>query len=577
MAIRDLSSLRQHLQWAIELEHATVPPYLFALYSIKEGCNQEATEILRSIFMEEMLHMTLAANVLNAVGGRPCLTTPDFIPEYPAYLPHSKQAFLVPLAGFSPETIRTLMRIERPEAAGAPAEDDHYETIGQFYEAIRQGLNNLTAELGLNAVFSGEPQRQIETDKTVYAGSGRIIPVTDLDSALAALDEIMHQGEGLNHEAIWDGDRNMFHHQRDEVGHYFRLQEILEGRRFQRGDTPRTGPTGKSFQVDWDAVYHPDSNPRSTDHAPESEIGDKMRKFSLEYSEILGMLERGFNAEPEYISRSVGSMYELKQGAMELMRMPSRNGATTAGICFDYRSSELWSETCNIEILPDGPYKIQGGIPLLRKRIIRSEYGEALAWRMDGEVETLPDYALCRCGASTIKPFCDGSHATIGFDGTETADSKPYAERQKSYRGKGLVMNDDRPLCIHAGFCHNRVTDAWQLAKKTADTQVRVQLIGMIEHCPSGALSYTLEDVLPQNDVNSINPASSKGLIMEPGLAQAIAVIPDGPLWVTGGVRIVRSDGIPLEVRNRVTLCRCGHSKNKPFCDGTHAEIGFVG
>jgi CDGSH-type Zn-finger protein len=469
------------------------------------------------------------------------------------------------------------MQIERPEAAGAPAEDDHYETIGQFYAAIREGLKYLATELGLSEVFSGDTRRQIETGKTVYAGSGRIIRVTDLDSALAALEEIMHQGEGLDHEAIWDGGRNMFHHERDEVGHYFRLQEIIDGRRFQRGDTPVTGPTGARFKVDWDAVYNPDSNPRSRDYAPESEIGDKMRNFSLEYRKILQMLERGFNAEPEYISRSVGAMYELKQGAIELMRMPSGDGTTTAGICFDYRPHELRRETSKIKILPDGPYQIQGGIPLVRKSIIRSEYGEALAWRMDGDVETLPDYTLCRCGASRIKPFCDGSHATIGFEGTETADSRSYVERQKSYRGKGLVMNDDRPLCIHAGFCHNRITDAWKLTKKTADTQVRVQLIGMIEHCPSGALSYTLTDDLPPDDDVCLKPNTGGVWGMEPGLAKAIAVIPDGPLWVTGGVPVVRSDGVALEVRNRVTLCRCGRSKNKPFCDGTHAEIGFVG
>ncbi|MEN8214493.1 MAG: CDGSH iron-sulfur domain-containing protein, partial [Pseudomonadota bacterium] len=199
------------------------------------------------------------------------------------------------------------------------------------------------------------------------------------------------------------------------------------------------------------------------------------------------------------------------------------------------------------------------------------------AWRMDGDVETLPDYALCRCGASAIKPFCDGSHATIGFDGTETADTRPSADRQESYPGEGLVMKDDRPLCIHAGFCHNKVTDAWRLTKKTDDIQVRIQVIGMIEHCPSGALTYTLDETNPQEDATGSTVGAPAERAMEPDLAQAIAVIPNGPLWVTGGVPILRSDGIPLEVRNRVTLCRCGHSKNKPFCDGTHAEIGFEG
>ncbi|MEN8174331.1 MAG: ferritin-like domain-containing protein [Pseudomonadota bacterium] len=576
MAIRDLSSLRKHLQWAMELEHATIPPYLFALYSIKEGTNAEVREILRSIFMEEMLHMTLAANVLNAVGGTPRLDKPDFIPGYPSYLPHSNRAFLVPLSGFSPATVRTLMRIERPEEAGAPPEDDLYETIGQFYEAIKEGLLYLYQHLGSAAVFSGDPGRQVKTDGAVYAGSGRIIPVTDIDSARAALEEIMHQGEGLNHGAIWDGDRNMFHHERDEVGHYFRLQEILEGRRFQRGDSPQTGPTGPRIPVDWDAVYKPADNPKSANYPPESNIRGKMHKFGREYSEILRLLERGFNGELNYIARSVGAMYELKQGAMELMRLPSGDGANTVGPPFEYHPGEPTDrpeDTPMIEILPDGPYAIQGNIPLVRKRLLRSEAGEALAWRQDGELETLPDYTLCRCGASSFKPFCDGSHATIGFDGTETADTRPSAERQESYAGTNMIMHDDRPLCLHAGFCTNRVTDAWRLMAKTDNIQTRIQVIGMIEHCPSGSLTYTLDDPHAPDPAGASGPGTS----VEPTLAQAIAVIPNGPLWVTGGVPMVRSDGIPLEVRNRVALCRCGHSKNKPFCDGTHAAIGFVG
>jgi len=580
MAIRDLPSLQSHLQWAIQLEHSTIPPYLFALYSIKDGYNREVTEILRSIFMEEMLHMTLAANLLNAVGGKPELDTPGFIPEYPCYLPHSNRAFLVPLAGFSEETIRTFMRIEMPEATGAAPEDDRYETIAQFYEAVQEGLTTLCRELGEEKVFTGDPACQITADETVYAGSGRIISVTDLDSALAALGEIVHQGEGLNHGAIWDGDRNMFHHERGEVGHYFRLKQILDGRLFQEGDSPQTGPTGVRIKVDWDATYGPASNPKSSNYPEGSRNWKNMRRFAWQYSEILRLLQKGFNGEPACIARSVGAMYELKQDAIELMRLPSGNGATSVGLCFEYQPAEKEipsTETLMIKILPNGPYAVKGDIPLVRKTLVRSEAGEALAWRLDGELETRPNYVLCRCGASSRKPFCDGSHAAIPFDGKETADSAPSGDRQKTYPGDGLTLKDDRSLCIHAGFCHSRVTDAWRLTKDTADIQVRIQVIGMIEHCPSGALSY----VLAESAVSEQSEQPSSGVpvveTLEPHLAQAIAVIPNGPLWVTGGVPIVRSDGIPLEVRNRVTLCRCGHSKNKPYCDGTHAEIGFVG
>lgn len=572
LAIRDISSLRRHLQWAIELEHATIPPYLVALYSIKEDCNHEATEILRSIVMEEMLHMTLAANVLNAVGGSPRLDTPEFIPDYPAYLPHSNHAFLVPLAGFSRETIGILMQIERPEAANAPAEDDHYETIAQFYEAIVEGLKHLSAEIGNDNLFCGDPRRQVCSDATVYGGSGRIIAVTGLDAALEALSEIMHQGEGLDYGTIWDGDRNMFDHTRNEVGHYFRLHEILEGRRYQKGDTARSGPSGESFEVDWKGVYKPAYNPRIADHPAASEAAVRMRRFSREYSEILRLLEQGFNGDPLSIRRSVGAMYDLKQAALELMRLPGGDGDATVGISFEYQSADTAmpdEEIFCIRILADGPYAIQGAVPLLRKSIVRSRGGEALAWRKHDSIDTLPDYALCRCGASAIKPFCDGSHATIGFDGAETAPTSLSAERQKSYPGEGMVMSDERPLCIHAGFCSNRATDAWKLSSETADVQKRTELIAMIEHCPSGALTCRLE-------VSGAGEAAPY-VSVEQHLAQSIGVIPNGPLWVTGGIPVLRSDGVPYEVRNRVTLCRCGHSKNKPFCDGAHAEVGFKG
>src|SRR5437867_1451569 len=123
MAITTIDSLRQHLQWSIELEHATLPPYLCALYSIKEGQNEEAAEVIHSVFMEEMLHLTLAANILNAVGGSPQIDTPSIMPTFPAYLPHSDRAFEVPLTKFSPEAIATFMKIEKPAEHDCVPED----------------------------------------------------------------------------------------------------------------------------------------------------------------------------------------------------------------------------------------------------------------------------------------------------------------------------------------------------------------------------------------------------------------------------------------------------------------------
>jgi len=214
-----------------------------------------------------------------------------------------------------------------------------------------------------------------------------------------------------------------------------------------------------------------------------------------------------------------------------------------------------------ITVQPNGPYIVQGGVPLVRKIPIISEYGEPLTWKKGEVLGTGEQYALCRCGQSRTKPFCDGTHVKVGFDGTETADPRPIADREVTYKGTRIVVQDDRSICVHAGFCGTRITNVWKMTQNTADTQVRAQIMAMVERCPSGALSYALE---PDRE------------IVEPDLPQEVAITPDGPLWVSGGIPVERADGLPFETRNRVTLCRCGASKNKPLCDGTHKETGFT-
>uniref|UniRef100_UPI003569AA47 ferritin-like domain-containing protein n=1 Tax=Actibacterium sp. TaxID=1872125 RepID=UPI003569AA47 len=241
MAITNLESLRTHLQWAIELEHATLAPYLTALYSIKEGTNAEATEVIKSVFLEEMLHMALAANILNAVGGTPRFDYKGFIPTFPTPLPHGDASFQVGRGKISVAAIRSFLNIERPAETDAEPAEEKYHSIGQFYAAIIEGLKTCCATLGEDVVFSGDPAWQLTKETTFYGGAGHLIGVTDLASALAAMEEIVEQGEGLDHGSIFDGDKNMFHPERQEVGHYFRFQEILKGRSYQMGDTPASG------------------------------------------------------------------------------------------------------------------------------------------------------------------------------------------------------------------------------------------------------------------------------------------------------------------------------------------------
>lgn len=564
MVIKNLENLREHLQWAIEIEHATIPPYLTALYSIKEGHNEEAAEVIHSVVMEEMLHMTMAANVLNAVGGKPVIDKPDFIAKYPTFLPHSNEEFMVALTKFSRGAIETFMQIERPEENTAPPQEDRYHTIGQFYQAIVDGLKNLCEALGEENVFVGDPKRQVGIESGYYGGTGYLVVVRDLKSALLALNEIMEQGEGLQHNEIWVGDRNMFHSEKEEVAHYFRFQEILAGRSYQMGDNPQTGPTGAVFEVDWDAVYNMKPNPRSTDYPEGSPIREKMNEFNREYSGLLHLLHETFNGQPQFLAIATGAMYEIKRLAVELMQMQIGSGTMVAGPSYEYIPHPKHEHGAKIVVRPNGPYIVYGRVPLVRKEQVISEYGEPLTWRTVERIETEEIYALCRCGQSESKPFCDGTHVRKKFDGTEEAVSNTAAERQTMTEGTGIVVKRDAMVCMSAGFCGNRIKHLRDMIKDSDDTQVRAAIMSMIEHCPSGAYSYSL---------------TPDGENIEPSYAREIAVTREGeyagPLWVTGNVPIERSDDEFFETRNRVMLCRCGQSNSKPLCDGTHREIGF--
>jgi CDGSH-type Zn-finger protein len=214
----------------------------------------------------------------------------------------------------------------------------------------------------------------------------------------------------------------------------------------------------------------------------------------------------------------------------------------------------------------DGPYCIEGDIPIVRKTQIVSEYGEPLGWKDEGEIPGASGRDLCRCGHSHEKPFCDLTHCEIFFDGTEKAPTNSTVERRHTFRGStGIVVRRDYTVCMESGFCANRLTSIEKMASKTADPRIRALVIAMIERCPSGSFTYApaegeadVEVDLPQQ-IAVTTEMTSEGPIM-------------GPLWVTGGIPIERSDGQPIETRNRVTLCRCGLSEIKPLCDGKHRD-----
>lgn len=213
-----------------------------------------------------------------------------------------------------------------------------------------------------------------------------------------------------------------------------------------------------------------------------------------------------------------------------------------------------------IKIIKDGPYLVSGNIPLYKQIIVTDEAGHTLDLVDECKFETGDTYSLCRCGESKKKPFCDGTHTDIGFDGTETADRRPYKEKAEIFEGSQLKLTDAHEFCDHSRFCL-RSGGIRNLIKKSDDPEARRIAIEEAMICPSGRL--VLYD-------------KKTGKPFEREFEPSIVLIDDkqkkceGPLWVRGGIKIISSDGSPYEIRNRVTLCRCGKSENKPYCDGSH-------
>ncbi|NTJ44316.1 hypothetical protein G6L28_17105 [Agrobacterium larrymoorei] len=337
-AITTLDALKEFLYKAMQLEHATIPPYLTALYSIKPGFNQAATQVLRVIAVEEMLHLTLAANLLNAIGGTPDLTRADFVPDYPAYLPDGEEDFQVGIGAFSRETLETFLKIERPAIrsenakmkdglilrnyaadqtvlASHPTHPDlHYYSIGEFYEAIAQGIRDLEEEARKNGgtIFVGDPARQI-TSEYYYSGGGELHAVHDLDSAIDAINLVIEQGEGEG-GGIYDGGS-------DELAHYYRFEELAKGRYYQRGDEPGK-PTGPQLTVEWDAAYPIKPDVKLADIPEHSELHAAAAAFNTRYGEFLALLTQAYNGKPELLLKAVPIMFEFRNLMFDLIRNP---------------------------------------------------------------------------------------------------------------------------------------------------------------------------------------------------------------------------------------------------------------
>jgi hypothetical protein len=339
--ITTVEELHDYLHVAMQLEHATIPPYLLALYSIHPDTNPDATRILRVVVVEEMLHLTLASNILTAVNGKPDLTVPGFVPRYPATLPDGEKDFTVSLRPFSCAALDTFLSIERPKRTpsgghklvrrGArkmaftlrhPREDGlSYYSIGEFYGAIAEGLKYLDAVGGIaTPLFCGDRKKQVCPEPGYYySGGAKLVEVTDLNSALTAVNTIIEQGEGF--------DRGIFSAE-GELSHDFRFEQLKLGRYYLaknaegKPDVPGH-PTGPELKIDWDAVYPTKVNARLSDYVDYPELHDAAVAFNQEYAGFLSALTKAFNGEPDLLkTEAVPKMFALRNKMLQLIHVP---------------------------------------------------------------------------------------------------------------------------------------------------------------------------------------------------------------------------------------------------------------
>lgn len=223
-----------------------------------------------------------------------------------------------------------------------------------------------------------------------------------------------------------------------------------------------------------------------------------------------------------------------------------------------------YNKKSEISICENGPYFVNGNVPLTEKILVRKGKGKELV-----ESRRLPqaeEYHLCRCGDSKDAPFCDGSHRTNEFDGTEIAERTGFNDRAERNDGPEMVLLDDRSRCVHAGFCKAQNGSTWDLAAASDQADNKSEAVRTAGECPSGRLLALDKD------------GTSLDCSYDPSVEIVQDPIRDSSagIFIKGCIPLKSPDGTLYEERNRYVLCRCGKSKNKPFCDASHVDALYM-
>jgi CDGSH-type Zn-finger protein/uncharacterized Fe-S cluster protein YjdI len=634
---------------AAELEHNLMCTYLYAAFSLKdgegEGLNPEEAAAVRrwqqqllSVAIDEMGHLVAVWNITSALGGSPRVGRANF-PLDPGYLPAS---ITVKLAPFNAETLQHFIFLERPrestepDGAGFPSEryvrgterphltpmGRDYDTVGHFYAWLGEGLATFVAHHGEAVAFDGDRALQLSQAEASLAGCK---PVICLKTALAAFTAIIEQGEGAPRDSL--------------DSHYQRFLKI-------RGELSALVDKNPAFVPAFPAAVNPvlrrPPRPEGRVWLENPEAFATVDLANACYALMLRLLGysygvRGPSAEKSLsVDLAIGLMQALAPLAERAARLPAgpSNPHCNAGVTFITLRDP--------GPLPPGP---------AARRLFTERFGQlaetAALLAADGEARVTAAAAQLaalaqRAGEGfelTALPAAAASEAA-GVRATPAPAVAPAlamatADGIERVKGKALELEFEARRCIHSRFC---VTWAPQVFLANVqgpwihpDAMPVERLVEVAHACPSGAIRYRRLDGEPQEAAPPVNlatvreagpyafraqleidgaPAGFRATLCRCGASQnkpycdgshhrveftasgeppsgvtdtlavrdgVLSINPqsDGPLQVCGNLEIVSGTGRVVARVTGAKLCRCGGSANKPFCDGTHAKIGF--
>jgi CDGSH-type Zn-finger protein/uncharacterized Fe-S cluster protein YjdI len=567
---------------AAEIEHGLMCCYLYAAYSLKqqpaEGLTvEENAAVARwrssivEVAVDEMLHLSLVSNLLASIGSTPHFQRPNF-PVAPGYHP---AGVVVALAPFDRATLDHFIYLERPEGTdvgdGAgfeppapyqrairadrlvPSAQD-YATVGHLYRGIRSGFTQLAERLGESTLFVGDPAAQVGQEIAPLEG---LIAVTNLATALRAIDIIVEQGEGAPG-----------HSERSHFSRFVRVRDELDALTRARPSFAPAHPAARN------PVMRKPPEPRGKVHIedPRSarvlDLGNAVYAFALRcLARAFGEADDPMTARARLVEASLTSMRELAPLMQRLASMPAGPSAagTTAGLSFTMQRSTVGfsQQRAAWRILVERAREIAAAAATIARDVdpTASRTAETFAALSEALRAASPPGETAAGPTSPVAPAAQAQAVAPPITAAERhGGALGTAPAIEEARAPGAILRFEGKRCIHSRNCVLGAPDVFLANVKGPwlhPEAVRVQeLVTVAESCPSGAITYERTDGGPQETAPKVNVVRTRE---------------NGPLAFHAAIELHGRGSM-----FRATLCRCGASQNKPFCDGSHAPASFA-